>query len=171
LPSECQCFCCEISSSLSGSFSLSAIQGSPHLTWQHESLRLSIGLLHTGNRCPGRSLANTRMFHILFWWLGNPWKPLTASGQSFFQRPFGAINLRSSMDSWCLLCSQLYWTISSIHWHWQKFPSLFYPRYTGRCDRCVSSRMSSHLPRWVAAEMSYLCWNDIQLGYLDWRLF
>lgn len=99
LPSECQCFCCEISSSLSGSFSLSAIQGSPHLTWQHESLRLSIGLLHTGNRCPGRSLANTRMFHILFWWLGNPWKPLTASGQSFFQRPFGAINLRSSMDS------------------------------------------------------------------------
>jgi hypothetical protein len=58
LLSECQCFCCE-TSSLSGSFSLSAIQGSPQLTWQHESLCLGISLLHTGNCCPGSSLANT----------------------------------------------------------------------------------------------------------------
>lgn len=111
------------------------------------------------------------MFLILFWWLGNPWKPITASGQSFFKQPFRAINLRSSLDSWCFLCSQLYWTISSIHWHWQRFLSHLHPRYIGKCDRCASSRMSSHLPGWVAAGMNYLCWDDIQLGYLKLETF
>lgn len=108
--------------------------------------------------------ANTRMFLILSCWLGNPWKSLSASGQSFFQHSFRAADICSSMDFPTFIIH------SAIQCDFQHSPRLrkVSPTYCGICSQCKGSWILWWFPGPAGVWLSR-CQIGAQLGYLDGR--
>jgi hypothetical protein len=88
--------------------------------------------------------------------LGNPWKSLTASGQSYFQQPF-SYWLSSSMASFILLC----YMISRSHW--------YTPHIHDAAECTVRVVMREYHGDYLAAWLQW--WGgslgDTQYGYFD----
>jgi hypothetical protein len=115
------------------------------------------------NPSPATLQVSMWMFPIAFYWLKNPWKPLTVLGQSVFQQPFKAMDfiIHAFVYIYYAVCSAMQFpafsnTNRSAHLQWE---------YCWRCSStCNGSRMLWRFPGQVAAELRSLIRQILNFG-------